>query len=141
VSVAISPTNAILYLINSSGVFTATNAIAHTSDVFGNNWQIGRDNSSNNNDGTRNFNGIIDEVALYLQTLTPSQILQLYNSGGQPIVTLTIQQSGPNVILSWPQGTLLEANEVTGPYTTNSATSPYTTTPSGARKFYRVIIR
>jgi hypothetical protein len=141
VAVAISPTNATLYLINANGIQTANNPIAHNSDVFGNNWQIGHDNSSNNNNGSRNYNGIIDEVALYLRTLSASEILNLYNSGGDPIVDLTIQQAGPNVILSWPQGTLLQADQVTGPWTTNTATSPYTNTANQSQKFYKVIVR
>jgi hypothetical protein len=45
------------------------------------------------------------------------------------------------VILTWPQGTLLEADELTGPWTTNNAASPYTTPPSAAKKFYRVQVR
>ena len=142
VAVAISPTNAVLYLINpTSGVLAATNAVAHTADVFGNNWQLGHDDQSNNNNGTRNYNGIIDEAALYLRTLSGTEILQLYDSGGSPIVNLNITASGPNVILSWPQGTLLEATDVTGPWTTNNSSSPFTTSASAARKFYKVIVR
>src|SRR5262249_4592521 len=66
-------------------------------------------------------------------------ITNLYN--GVPNVSnvsISIQKLGPNVVLSWPQGTLLEATNVTGPWTTNPATSPYTNAPTSARKFYRV---
>jgi hypothetical protein len=123
-------------------VLSSTNAIPHTADVFGNNWQIGHDDNAANNDGTRTFNGIIDEVVLYLQSLTGAQIQQLYLSAGLPLpVTLKIQPSGANVVLTWPVGTLLEAPSVTGPWTTNTATSPYTTAPSAARKFYRVQVK
>ncbi len=142
VAVAISPTNAILYLYNAEGVLSATNAIAHSSDVFGNNWQIGSDNSDNANTGSRTFNGVIDEVALFTQTLSPAQIQQLFVAGGLPLpVTLSIQPSGSNLILTWPQGTLLEADNVTGPWTTNNAVSPYTNTATASQKFYRVKVR
>ena len=142
VAVAISPTNAILSLYNAGTVASATNAIAHTSDVFGNNWQIGSDNSDNANTGSRTYNGIIDEVALFRQTLTPAQVQSLYLAGGLPLpVDLTIQQSGNNVIITWPAGTLLQADDVTGPWTTNNATSPYTNTPTASQQFYRVKVR
>jgi hypothetical protein len=52
-----------------------------------------------------------------------------------------IQRSGGNVTLSWSYGTLLQADEITGPWTTNSAVSPYSTPASGSRKFYRLILQ
>lgn len=58
-----------------------------------------------------------------------------------PPVTLTIQLVGSNVLVSWPQGTLLEATSVAGPWTTNSATSPYLVAPTAATRFYRVIVQ
>ncbi len=56
-------------------------------------------------------------------------------------VTLNIEKVGTNLILSWPVGTLLEAPDLTGPWTTNTATSPYTNTPTGPQKFYRLRVR
>jgi hypothetical protein len=141
VAVVIQPTQAILYLYTPEGVASATNVVAHTPDAFGNSWEIGSDNSSGLNDGSRNFNGVIDEVGLFSYSMTPAQLTSLYSVGGPLPVTLTIQQAGPNVVLTWGQGTLLEAPDVTGPWTTNSASSPYTTSPSAARKFYRVQVR
>jgi len=61
-----------------------------------------------------------------------------------------VQYLGPNVVLQmgafsggsfqlqWTAGTLLEATNLTGPWTTNSATSPYTVVPTAPRKFYRL---
>ena len=65
VALVVEPTQATLYLINPNGVQTATNVLAHTSDVFGNNWRIGTDDLNNNNDGARDFTGLIDEVAVF----------------------------------------------------------------------------
>jgi len=119
---------------NSSGQLSATNVIAHTPDEFGGNWLLGADGT----DGTRVFNGVIDEVAVYASALTPAQIGQLYLTAAPPM-KLSIQQIGVNVKLTWPQGTLLQADALTGPWTTNTAASPYTLLPSAAKKFYRVI--
>jgi hypothetical protein len=67
------------------------------------------------------------------------------NASGSLIVspvTLQIQYSGANVQLSWPQGTLLQAPTVSGPWTTNNATSPYIVNPTAApQMFYRVQVR
>jgi len=56
-------------------------------------------------------------------------------------VSLSARMLGPNVQLTWPQGTLLEAGQLTGPWTTNTAISPYTFTPTAPQKFYRLIIQ
>jgi hypothetical protein len=58
-------------------------------------------------------------------------------------VNLTIQWAGSNLILGWPQGILLQAPTVHGPWTTNSAAAPpsYTVSPSGTQMFYRVQVR
>jgi hypothetical protein len=139
VALVVEPTQATIYMYSPSGFFSATNAIAHTADVFGNNWQIGRDNQGAN--ANRTFNGLIDEVAVFNYSMTPAQLLSLYSTAGLVPTTLTIQPSGTDVILTWPQGTLLEADEVTGPWTTNNAASPFTNSASAAGKFYRVIVR
>jgi hypothetical protein len=55
-----------------------------------------------------------------------------------PPVNLYIQQAGGNLVLSWSQGVLLEATNVTGPWTANNATSPYTNQPNNPQMFYRV---
>jgi hypothetical protein len=75
---------------------------------------------------------------------TPAQVFALYNSAFQlPVtpVTLNIQRVGANLQLSWPSGTLLEADAITGPYTTNNATSPYTFAPAATKKFFRVKVQ
>jgi len=55
-------------------------------------------------------------------------------------IALSIQQSGTNVIVSWPGGgTLQSAPEAIGPWTDiTGATSPYVTPAREARAFYRV---
>ncbi len=138
-ALVIEPTQAAIYLYNTNGLGSATNAIPHTSELWDGAAYIGYDGGYYN----QNFPGSIDEVAVFNYALTPSQVLGLYNAaiGFVPSVTLTIQRLGTDVVLAWPLGTLQEATNVYGPYTTNLATSPYTNTPSATRKFYRVRVQ
>jgi hypothetical protein len=53
-------------------------------------------------------------------------------------LSLSLQVSGPNLQLTWPRGILLEADQVTGPWVTNSASSPLIFAPTAPQKFYRV---
>ena len=60
---------------------------------------------------------------------------------GSTNVTLGIRQSGANVILAWPVGTLQSAGQVTGPYSdVTGATWLYTDAVGEAQQFYRVRI-
>ena len=51
--------------------------------------------------------------------------------------TPTITQSGSNLLVAWPSGTLLQAPAITGPWTTNHSTSPLTVAPTAQAMFYR----
>jgi hypothetical protein len=46
--------------------------------------------------------------------------------------------SGGNLLLSWPTGSLQEADVVTGPYTDVATGGSHTVPASAAKKFYRV---
>jgi concanavalin A-like lectin/glucanase superfamily protein len=94
-------------------------------------------------DVSRTFNGVIDEVTVFNYALTPAQVLNLYNSASAaPSVTLTIQRSGPNLLLNWSNGTLQENTWLTGTWSavTGAAPPSHTVTPSGTPKFYRVLV-
>ncbi|MGH7978461.1 MAG: LamG-like jellyroll fold domain-containing protein, partial [Limisphaerales bacterium] len=85
----------------------------------------------------------IAHVAIFNQAFTAAQAAGLYNGtfvlGPQ---TLHITQSGPNVVLDWQTGTLLESTNVLGPWTTNSAaTPPYTLPASGNEQFFRLLVQ
>jgi hypothetical protein len=58
-------------------------------------------------------------------------------------VNLGIQVNGPQIILTWPNWTLLESTNLLGPWITNNASSPYTNIPSQVtpQKFYRVQVQ
>ena len=92
-----------------------------------------------NGDGlaTRYFGGDLDEIAIYNYEFSPAQVSQHYAVGGPPALSIT--SSAGNVIVTWTKGLLLEAESLSGPWTTNSlATSPYTNAPTGM-KFYRAL--
>lgn len=52
--------------------------------------------------------------------------------------TISVQVNGDQMQLSWPRGTLQEADDVTGPYQDVTTTSPVTIDLSESRKFYRI---
>jgi len=83
IAVTISPTQGIIYLYNAQGLLAATNSLisAYDAEAWGGSAQIGEDPGFGAGTGGRVFNGKIDEVAVFKQTLSPSQILQLYAAG------------------------------------------------------------
>jgi hypothetical protein len=142
VAMVIEPTQATLYLINNSGVQTATNAIAHDSETFGSAWHIGDD--AYGTPGRRTFPGSIAEVSVYLSALSGSQLTALYDAGLKivPPVTLYISPSGAgSVTLNWSQGTLLQSTNVAGPWTTNTAASPCSVETTNSMMFYKVQVQ
>ena len=56
-------------------------------------------------------------------------------------ILVNVQRSGAKVILSWPQGTLLQATNILGPWTTNNAPSPYTNLSFSPQRFYRALMQ
>jgi hypothetical protein len=141
VALVISPTGAVEYLFDADGMAAATNAYASVVQAVNTPGFIGGDLHD------ANFIGDIDEVATFNQSLTQTQLTNLWTAAVTGVVTppspiLSMQASGGNVIISWnpPVGMLLQAPSLNGPWTTNNAaSSPYTTTPTGAAMFYRVL--
>jgi hypothetical protein len=89
------------------------------------------------------YYGGLDEVAIYNYALSPAQVQAHYAAGTGAVTapTITITSAGGNIVLTWSQGLLLQASEVTGPWTTNSAAvSPWTNTPSMGRQFFRAFL-
>jgi hypothetical protein len=61
---------------------------------------------------------------------------------GSVAVNLTLQAvAGNNLQLTWPQGALMQATNLAGPWVTNSSASPYTFTPTGPQEFFRVKVQ
>jgi hypothetical protein len=53
---------------------------------------------------------------------------------------LYMQISAPTPMLNWLNGTLLQANDLSGPWMTNPVVSPYTVVPTNTQMFYRLIL-
>jgi hypothetical protein len=57
-------------------------------------------------------------------------------------VTATLQLDPSTLQLSWSQGTLLQATNLTGPWGTNLSPSPFTIKPSGGpQMFYKLLLQ
>lgn len=95
----------------------------------------------------------IDDIGVWRRVLTPLEAAGIYMAAVSngvsfatapaPVVTLAIQPSGNQIQLTWSGGgTLQAAGEATGTYTNvTGAASPYFTSPSGGRRFFRVLVQ
>jgi hypothetical protein len=93
--------------------------------------------------GNRFLPAYIADAAIFSRTLSAAQINGIYQ--GQWIVgaqTITITQSGSNVVLNWQTGTLLEATNLVGPWITNSAAMPgYTVPATNTATFFKLLVQ
>ncbi len=58
-----------------------------------------------------------------------------------PQVQVQFQFNNGQLTFTWSQGTLLEADDILGPWRTNSSPSPFTIVPTEPKKFYRVQVQ
>jgi len=139
-ALVVQPTQAILYLINTNGAQSATNILNHPLQIFGGVSAIGTDTYAPT---TRVFNGLIDEVAVFNHALSSTQIQQLYANGYKlPQVQINLQPTGSSLSLTWPQGTLFQSSNVTGPWTpVTAALSPDPLAPTNGSMFYRILLQ
>jgi hypothetical protein len=144
VALAVSPNTQILYIVNASGMQSATNNVSIPPLPFNATEYIGtypEDASL----GYNNFDGNIDEVAIFASTLYQYQIQGLYdasmniNPPPPPPSPMQISRlADGNVQLQWTFGTLLQATNLLGPWITNTtATSPYVVSPTNAQEYFR----
>jgi hypothetical protein len=150
VAMVIYPDKAILYLGTNGVLRSATNVLAHTADVLGNNWQIGHDNNANN--ATRTYNGLIDEVAVFTQSLSPARLAAYYQAalvGGTQITNIgvaptilkftSINAVSGQAVLQWVgSGTLQEAASILGPWTNSAYQTVPAVIPIAGNRFYRL---
>jgi hypothetical protein len=155
VAATVTSSNTTIYVFSSSGVQTGVcdsnspstiqwfpGGFTNNPMVFDKPECIGTDPTKP--DGSRNFVGAIDEVAVFNRVLSQAELQDLYNTaaGISTSVTLQISLVGNNVQLVWGStGQLLEASSVTGPWTTNAlASSPYVVPATNTHRFYRVLV-
>ncbi|MGH8023399.1 MAG: GH92 family glycosyl hydrolase, partial [Limisphaerales bacterium] len=84
--------------------------------------------------------GNIAQAAVFTNALSAAQILALYNAATNALpVSLTMMRNGRGgVTLSWPQGALLQATNLLGPWTPSNVSSPYIVMPTNSAMFFRV---
>jgi hypothetical protein len=66
---------------------------------------------------------------------------QVQYLGSASVKIQTTQMSGGQFQLQWSQGTLLQATNLLGPWTTNGSPSPFTVIPSGPQMYYRIRVQ
>ena len=107
----------------------------------------GRDDQhGSNNYGLGNyFNGEIYDARIYKSELSGAQVISFITPPPLPAPAFTVKPvlttgaNGKQFVMSWTYGTLLQATNVLGPWTTNPATSPYTVIISNApQKFFKL---
>jgi hypothetical protein len=151
VGLVVTRSNASMYVFNANGVSTAISDGTATGPfgpftnqvmAFDTSGYIGA--NPDGTKGSRDFEGTIDEVAIFNRAMGSNELQALYNAalGILPPVNLQVGHLGNNVQLTWGTlGRLLEADNVRGPWKTNSlAASPYTISPTNSQKFYRVLV-
>lgn len=90
------------------------------------------------NDSCCNGAGVNGKAGVY-----STETIRQLGDTTPPAVTITLERSGSNYILTWPAGTLQSSPTVNGTYTDvlvggNKVTSPYTMPTTGTAQFYRV---
>ena len=87
VVLVLTPTNATVYLANTNGIAAAVNTYPHVVKSFSGQVVIGADPF--NNDGSRGFDGKMDEVAVFSHALSQNQMLSLFSSASGMSVPLS----------------------------------------------------
>jgi hypothetical protein len=127
--------NGALYV---DGSLVANNTI--TTNVVGSNLDVWIGGSPDYRN--RFLPAYIADAAVFAQSLNAAQVNGIYN--GQWIQgpqSITITQSGTNVVLDWQSGTLLEATNLLGPWTVNgAAVSGYTVPATNAAHFFKLLV-
>ena len=86
VALAVGPSQATICLCDGTTWSTATRSLSHAAQAFAGLTRIGTDGGTN-----RWFNGLIDEAAIYNQTLSPTQLrthaLAAFGNTNQPLFT------------------------------------------------------
>jgi len=140
VALVVQPAGTTLYLLNTNGQQAATNSVANPNQAFAGTGTIGTDTYAS---AARVFNGVIDEVAVFNDALTPAQIQQLYANGHQLTpVQVGLQPAGNGLQLTWPQGTLMQAPAVNGPWSAVPGIFSQTNvSPTNSAMFYRILLQ
>lgn len=136
VALTVSPTAATIYIINANGVQFAVHNYPHAPATFNATEYIGT-YPLEGPLGNNNFNGYIDEVAVFNSTLSQTQILNLYGAAMGRLPLTISPAPGNKLQLQWAGGPLLQATNLLGPWVTNTtATSPYIISATNAQMYF-----
>lgn len=121
------------------GVLVAVNTVVTA--PIGNNLDVWIGGSPDYTD--RFLPAYIANAAVFAGSLNAAQVNGIYHGQWIPgPQTITITNSGSNVVLSWGTGTLLESTNLLGPWTTNSAAvSGYSVPATNAAKFFKLLVQ
>jgi YD repeat-containing protein len=141
-AIVVEPDRATAYLIDSTGLRSATNVTTHAARAFTDNIRIGGDPNNVN----RTFDGRIDEVAIFDRALSAAQVQSLYtgeavDEGAELQVT---RGENNQITITWDgAGTLQSTTALQEENTqwTNETTTgnSFTTTASGDARFFRIV--
>lgn len=133
VGLVISPSAATLYCGTSGTLQSATNAIPHYPGAFSGVSRIGDYLGLVG----RDFNGVIDEVAVFNRSLSNAEVQQIYAAGTTvPVFGLNSQITGGNMTLNWPFGHLEQASSPYGPWSAVTGAAGSFTAPMTNQSWY-----
>jgi len=95
--------------------------------------------AGNRQDRQRSFNGWIDDIRFYTGAGDLKFIENIRLQAALPSVNVLLQQSGTNLTLTWPYGTLQSSSNIMGPWSgVMGVTSPCVVAPNWQQQFYRI---
>lgn len=153
VALAVTPSNAVLYVANTNGLVSATNSVANPVQSFFDGIAIGADPQST----SRIFNGKMDEAAILNYAISAAQLGQLYAAATN--ATLPPNANPTNILvaivnnqlkLGWPADHIgwqlqVQTNSLTGTNWVNvngsTSTNQFTIpiNPANPSVFYRLV--
>jgi hypothetical protein len=87
----------------------------------------------------RSLDGWIDDFRFYIGVGDLDFVENVCLQAALPASKVSIQQSGNNLMLNWPYGTLQSSTNITGPWDdVTGATSPCVVSPNGLQQFCRI---
>jgi hypothetical protein len=93
-ALAITPTNATLYLFDSQTIGSAVNSVTNALQSFASGFALGA--AAQAIPSNRTFNGKMDEVAVFNYTMSASQLQQLYTAA----ITVPVNPNSTNIVFS-----------------------------------------
>ena len=97
VALTITPTQAIVYFATNATLQSWTNTTANAGQTLNGSFYLGCDPTSLLS-GSRQFNGSLDEIAIYNQTLPRAQISQIFSASQTPLPAVTLTAPGNGAI-------------------------------------------